>query len=196
VHLVRLAPDLVLVVLVSESGRVAKELVRLTRAATAEEITSAEGLLEHALCGKRLQEASLGIAELTSDEPQGVRAVVRAAADVARRTEDVTHDIYLGGTSQLAALWADLDKVHRVLEFLEQQTRLMRVLEQTRGTSVRIGTEVGLDVGDLAVVSTSYAAGSAGEGRVGVIGPKRMDYRRTIRVVEEVGEGLGDSLGG
>jgi transcriptional regulator of heat shock response len=29
---------------------------------------------------------------------------------------------------------------------------------------------------------------------VGVLGPIRMDYRRTIRVVEEVGENLGDSL--
>ena len=32
-------------------------------------------------------------------------------------------------------------------------------------------------------------------GRVGVIGPMRMDYRRTIKIVEEVSEGLGDSIG-
>jgi transcriptional regulator of heat shock response len=30
---------------------------------------------------------------------------------------------------------------------------------------------------------------------VGVFGPMRMDYRHTIRIVEEVGDGLADSLG-
>jgi hypothetical protein len=31
-------------------------------------------------------------------------------------------------------------------------------------------------------------------GRVGVLGPMRMDYKRSIRVVEEVSDALGDSL--
>ena len=34
----------------------------------------------------------------------------------------------------------------------------------------------------------------AGTGRMGVLGPMRMDYRRTIRVIEEVSEALGESL--
>jgi transcriptional regulator of heat shock response len=29
---------------------------------------------------------------------------------------------------------------------------------------------------------------------MGVLGPLRMDYRRTIRVVEEVSDALGDTL--
>ena len=63
------------------------------------------------------------------------------------------------------------------------------------GTAVRIGSELDLDDVDLPVVSTPYEAGEHGLGRVGVIGPMRMDYRRTIRIVEEVGDGLADSLG-
>ncbi len=31
---------------------------------------------------------------------------------------------------------------------------------------------------------------------MGVLGPLRMDYRRTIRVVEEISEALGESLEG
>ena len=63
------------------------------------------------------------------------------------------------------------------------------------GTAVRIGNELELDDVDISVVSTAYEAGEHGVGRVGVIGPMRMDYRRTIRIVEEVGDGLADSLG-
>jgi heat-inducible transcriptional repressor len=63
------------------------------------------------------------------------------------------------------------------------------------GTRVRIGSELDIEDVDLAVVSTTYVAGEHGLGRVGVLGPMRMDYRRTIKVVEEVGEGLADRLG-
>ncbi len=62
------------------------------------------------------------------------------------------------------------------------------------GTSVRIGREIG-EGSDFSVVSTSYSMGDA-SGRIGVLGPTRMDYRRSITLVEEVGEGLEDRLGG
>jgi heat-inducible transcriptional repressor len=83
-----------------------------------------------------------------------------------------------------------------MLEILETEVALRRLLSDDRsGTSVRIGGELAMEEQDLAVVSTTYEAGGSGIGRVGVLGPLRMDYRRAIRLVEEVGEGLGDSLG-
>jgi heat-inducible transcriptional repressor len=63
------------------------------------------------------------------------------------------------------------------------------------GTSVRFGSEFNVEELDIAVVAASYGAGESGVGRVGVLGPTRMDYRRTIRIVEQVGEGLEDRLG-
>ena len=63
-----------------------------------------------------------------------------------------------------------------MLDLLERDSDLQAILgESTDGTSVRIGEEIG-DTLDLAVVSTSF--GPRGSGRVGVIGPMRMDYRR------------------
>ena len=60
---------------------------------------------------------------------------------------------------------------------------------------MRLSGEIDVDNVDLAVVSSPYDAGGHGGGRIGVLGPMRMDYRRTIKIVEEVGEGLGESLG-
>jgi heat-inducible transcriptional repressor len=110
--------------------------------------------------------------------------------------ESSTSEMYVGGPSQLASLWEDLTHVHTMLEILETEVALRRLLSDDRsGTSVRIGGELAMEEQDLAVVSTTYEAGGSGLGRVGVLGPLRMDYRRAIRLVEEVGEGLGDSLG-
>ena len=46
----------------------------------------------------------------------------------------------------------------------------------------------------MAVVSTSFESGPA-EGRIGVIGPMRMDYRSVISAVETVSRELGDKVG-
>ena len=82
------------------------------------------------------------------------------------------------------------------VSLLEQDNHVRRLLgSETEGTSVRLGSETDVAEADFAVVSTTFDAGLRGLGRVGVLGPMRMDYRRTIRIVEEVGDGLEDSLG-
>jgi transcriptional regulator of heat shock response len=83
-----------------------------------------------------------------------------------------------------------------MLELLEQDNHVRLLLgDDAEGTSVRLGAETDLAEADFAIVSTAFDAGKRGRGRVGVLGPMRMDYRRTIRIVEEVGDGLEDSLG-
>ncbi len=96
----------------------------------------------------------------------------------------------------MASLWEDLAQVHTMLELLEQHHHVRQLLDDdAEGTSVRLGTETDVVDADFAVVSTAFSAGGRGTGRVGVLGPMRMDYRRAMRIVEEVGDGLGDSLG-
>jgi heat-inducible transcriptional repressor len=196
-HLVHLGGNTVLVVTVGASGRVSQELVRLRFAPTDRELEAAESVLADAFEHSTLAEGAAVVAALLPDQaPDRVRRIARAAAGVASNTEAATREMYVGGASQLAELWEDLAQVHTMLEILEQDNYVRKLLgNEEEGTSVRLGAETDLADADFAVVSTAYDAGSAGRGRVGVLGPMRMDYRRTIRIVEEVGDGLEDSLG-
>jgi heat-inducible transcriptional repressor len=104
-------------------------------------------------------------------------------------------EVYVGGSSQMAALWSDLTMVQHLLEMLDEEAALIDLIsDETEGVHVRMGPEFGEDA-DLAVVTTTYETPSGSRGRMGVIGPMRMDYRRTIRVVESVSEGLEKSFG-
>jgi heat-inducible transcriptional repressor len=95
----------------------------------------------------------------------------------------------------MASLWNDLTMVQSLLELIDQQASLVDlVTDDEEGTHVRFGPDLG-DVGDLAVVTTTYELPSGGTGRIGVMGPMRMNYRRTIRVVEQISEKLGDVSG-
>jgi heat-inducible transcriptional repressor len=182
---------------VAESGRVSQEIVRLKFDPTSEELDEAELLLARAYAGKSLEDGEAVVMTVTqSDAPDRLVRIVRTVAARLRRGAESTSDVYIGGQGRLAALWEDLANVSLVLGLLSQEATVRDLIgDPGEGTAVRIGSELDLENVDLAVVSTAYEAGEHGLGRVGVIGPMRMDYRRTIRIVEEVGEGLADSLG-
>jgi heat-inducible transcriptional repressor len=196
-HLVHLGGNTVLVVTVGASGRVSQELVRLRAVPTDRDLDAAEAVLTANFENTTLADGAAAVAAMPADQiPDRVRRIVQAVADAASGTESTTREMYVGGASQLASLWEDLAQVHTMLEILEQDNYVRKLLgDDDEGTAVRLGAETELSDIDFAVVSTAFDAGSAGRGRVGVLGPMRMDYRRTIRIVEEVGDGLEDSLG-
>ncbi len=195
IHVVQLSERAVLAVIVTNSGRVVKEVAQLAEPVAVEDVEAAEALVAETCCGGSIAAAADRI-ESASEAPPQVRRLAKTVIDAVTQSVGHPSDLYLGGTSRLAALWQDLAKVQRILDLLEQEASIQKLLEEAdEGTLVRIGSELPLEDADLALIATSYAAGAGAAGRLGVLGPMRMDYRRTIGVVEEVGEGLGESLG-
>ncbi|MGB5186789.1 MAG: heat-inducible transcriptional repressor HrcA [Acidimicrobiia bacterium] len=193
VHLVRLGSTAVLVVTIAESGQVTQHVVTLGFEPTDEQLDEAERVIEGVYAGRDRDEASTDQRLSSADLPDLVRRIIDPVHQEIQHAEISTPQLFVGGTSQLAGLWADLAIVHRMLDLLERDSDVQAILgEPADGTTVRIGEEIG-DTLDLAVVSTPF--GPRGSGRVGVLGPMRMDYRRSIRVVEEIGENLEERLG-
>jgi heat-inducible transcriptional repressor len=194
IHIVRLGGSSVLVVTVAEHGRVIQQPVTLDFEPTDVQLQEAERIVEAIYLGRAVPDASDDDRLRASDVSDVVRRIVDPVHSELQRSDRLPREVFVGGSTQLVELWSDLEIVQRMLGLLDRKTELQSLLEsEGRGTSVRIGNEVA-DRMDIAIVSTPVGSG-IGAGRVGVIGPMRMDYRRTIRVVEEVGEGLEDRFG-
>lgn len=192
VHLLGVEPGVVLLVLITESGRVHQSVLRLAEQTSPSELSRAEEVLREALVGSAISdETDVDVTE--GLEPVAAR-IVRTSMRAVGGSADTGRDIYVGGASRMVELWEDLAKLHGILSLLEREATVLELLDDRgEGTTVRLGPETRTGEEDLAVVSTLYEVGG-GRGRIGVLGPLRMDYRRTIRVVEEVSEALGDTL--
>lgn len=197
VHLLPVGPENVLLVLVTERGRVTQSLLRLGVPVDPAQVSLAQQALTEMVGGRALEGPGPVVPEEeTLDLPGPVADVVgralRAMADAARADRPV----FFGGTSLMATLWEDLAKLHRILALLEGEASVLHLVDDaSRLTTVRLGSEIQAGEEDLAVVSAPYEAAGA-TGRLGLFGPMRMDYRRAIKAVEEVSDALGDSLGG
>jgi len=192
IRLLGLEPGMALLVLVTDTGRVHQAMLRLATPVTPSELDLAQRLAQEVLVDTVLSDDAPEFDQ--GDAPAAVTRLLALVRDSVADAAEAGRDLYVGGTSRMAELWEDLAKLHRVLALLERETAVSDLLgDGTDETTVRIGTETGTGEDDLAVVAASFGDG-VGSGRMGVLGPLRMDYRRTIRVIEEVSEALGESL--
>jgi heat-inducible transcriptional repressor len=191
VHLVQLAPELVLVVVVTDRGRVLQEQCRFEGPLALADVADSEQVLSRLLVGRELSTAIPDEASVAKDAVG--RIVERVMVSIGKAGEELG-DVYVGGTGQMTAVWDNLNAVHRVLEVLETEAQILHLLADVSGTSIKIGEELGVtDQVDMAVVSATFDAGGS-EGSIGVIGPMRMDYKKAISAVEEVGRELEDRI--
>lgn len=190
-RLLSVEPGVILFVVVTDAGRVHQALLHSRSPLTPKELEVVQQLVDEAVVGQALADSlEFDVDELATPVAELAGLVADAVADAA----DDGREVYVGGTSRMVDLWEDLAKLHRVLALLEGEAGLPDLLgDRTDRTTVRIGPETGTDEADLAVVAATFS-GRGSTGRMGVLGPLRMDYRRTIRVVEEVSEALGESL--
>jgi heat-inducible transcriptional repressor len=192
-HSVQVTADQVLLIVVTEGGRVLQQRARVRVPVTPRELETAHRLVSAAAVGMDLGgDLSISDEEMSRlEEP--TREAVLTMNDGLHLAGAAGTEMFIGGTQRLASVWEDLSAVQRILEVLEREAEVMKILAGATGTSIQIGAELPVHDVDLAVVSTTYEAGSAA-GSVGVIGPMRMNYKRAISAVEEVSRELEDRI--
>ena len=209
VELVLLSPTRLLVVLITDAGRVDQRVVELPHADQEQHAVDDAVLAEirtrvnARLVGRLIADVAPELDALAEELPPGRRVVVeRIAAALAATVDDRRQDrLLLAGTANLARTERDFPgSILPVLETIEEQVVLMRLFREMeldeRGVSVSIGRENPL----VGLAETSILAGgyrsSAGEvARIGVLGPTRMDYSGNIAAVRAVARYLSKLLG-
>ncbi|MGQ9407868.1 heat-inducible transcriptional repressor HrcA [Mycolicibacterium gilvum] len=203
-EVVALTPARLLLIVITDSGRIDQRIVELGDAIDEDELTQLRDLLGQALEGKPLTTASIAVSDLASHlggQGRLANAVGRSATVLVESlVEHREERLLLGGTANLTRNTADFGgSLRSVLEALEEQVVVLRLLakQQEAGkVTVRIGHETEAEeMAGSSVVTTAY--GSAGKvfGGMGVLGPTRMDYPGTIANVAAVALYIGEVLG-
>jgi heat-inducible transcriptional repressor len=192
-HAVQVATDQVLVIVITEGGRVVQQRARVRVPVTPLEVEEAQELVADQAVGEALGRAAVST-ETLAEVSEPVQEAVQTISDCLHLAATAGTEMFVGGTRRMAAAWEDLATIQRVLEILEREAEVLKLLAAAPGTSIQIGGDTADPDLDLAVVSKSYdASGEAGS--VGVIGPMRMNYKRAISAVEEVTRELEEQIG-
>jgi heat-inducible transcriptional repressor len=188
VHTVQVSNDQILVIAVTEGGRVVQQRGRIRVPVTPREIEEAQQIVSTVVVGRALgNPPDLGDLQREVSEP--IKETILTISDSLHLASTAGSEMFVGGTQRMTQVWQDLSTVHRILEIMEREAEVMDLLATASGTSIQLGEDL-----DMAVVSKAYE--SLGEGgTVGVIGPMRMNYKRAISAVEEVTRELEEQIG-
>ena len=193
----------VLVVLVSASGQVTHKVIEQTEAIDPVVLRQAANYVNAEFSGLRISEVREALLERLQEERTLYDALLQRALKLAQSgLEEVnsatpTVSLFIQGTSSLfEAVTAhderlSLDTLRSLFKMIEEKHRLVEMLTQyieAPGVTVLIGTENPTpDLHPFSVVASTYQEGDR-IGAVGVIGPTRMRYQKTINAVDGVAQ--------
>lgn len=196
-ELVQVSEARLLLVLITDTGRVEQRVVELAAPAAPDDIADLRATLNARLRDRLLSEAPDIVVDMPDTVAEHLRGIVSTLTSVLLEAlvDPGSGRVILGGTANLTEHALDFPAMRPVLEALEEQVVLLRLLDQAQGGGqilVRIGSEnVHEGLQSTSVVSSAYGAGI---GAVGVLGPRRMDYAHSMARVAAVARYVGDLL--
>ncbi|WP_394613026.1 heat-inducible transcriptional repressor HrcA [Lentzea sp. JNUCC 0626] len=198
-----ITPSRLMLVLITDTGRVDQRIVELGDVISEEHTAQLRGVLNQAMAGQRLADASAKVAELPDEVPSNLRDPMLRVATVLIETlvEHPEERLVLGGTANLTRNITDFPgSLRQVLEALEEQVVVLKLLAASRDPGrvlVRIGEEnEAAEMRSTSVVSIGYGSRDNPLGGLGVVGPTRMDYPGTMAAVRAVANYVGEILTG
>ena len=196
VELVALTQSRLMMILITDTGRVEQRSIELTREVPEQFLNDLRNKLNNAMMGQRLPDVAdriTGIMEsYSAGERKDVAIVVSAMIEMAMERPE--EKVVLAGTANLARFQEDFSTtMHPVLEALEEQVVLLRLLGDTKETvQVRIGQEqTEQNLRTTSLVAVEYGSSGSALGGLGIIGPTRMDYAGSIAAVAAVARYVG-----
>lgn len=192
-----LQPDVVMVIVIASTGDVTRRTFTFDRPVDPGLVEWASSYLNESLVGidlgARRISSRLGGPGLGPTEASFIAQLAPALTDF---EEPLESTLYVDGAARLlderrAADLPQLDQLMTALEERASVLEMMRSAIDERSVFLWIGAENPQpELRSVSVIGANYGLGHRNLGSVGVVGPTRMDYERTIAAVTETAREL------
>ena len=186
-----------LAIIVLEGNIVKNKMITVAEPIEKEVILKLNIILNTFLTGLDLSEINLGLIQKMKEQAAGYTTVVSdildAVAQAVSEEDDV--QIFTSGATNILKYpeLNDTEKASELIYTLEEKKQLNELMEneiekgENKGIQVYIGDETPVEsMKDCAVVTATYQIEEGVYGKVGIIGPKRMDYEKVVGTLQNL----------
>ena len=192
-----------LVAVIVVGDNVAKnQLIKVSRPLSNEEVLKFNILLNTFLQGISVEQINLELMQ-TMKKQAGEYAdilehIFEGIVDAVKEAEEMK--IYTSGASNILKFQelGDVTKATALLETFEEQTGLNELADKTlksendeNNIQIYIGDEAPVqNMKDCSIITSTYQLPEGAKGTIGIIGPKRMDYKKVVSTLKTLTDEL------
>lgn len=197
VQLTEIDETQLLAVIVFERNIVKNKIIPITASLDKETLLKLNIVLNTFLQGLDLSEINLPVITKMKEQAGDYRMLVNDILDAIMQavSEEEDIEIFTSGATNILRYpeLSDNEKASELLYTLEEKKMLTEFIqdkmedEESRGIQVYIGDETPVKtMKDCSVVTATYEIEEGVYGKVGIIGPKRMDYDRVVNTLQKL----------
>lgn len=201
IHLISLAEDRIMVVVVLKSGLARSLVLEVQAKIDDSELHAVEAVLNEKLAGLSLAE----IRDSLSDRLESVSGhgrLIKVVIDSRDKiwTDNTPAGLHIAGADHLLTMpeFADREALGQLLKMLEDGKILHEFIssDEQEGLLITIGKENRFDeIMKCSMVTATYRVGNV-TGKIGIIGPTRMPYSKLVSVVEYTARSITEVVSG
>lgn len=110
-------------------------------------------------------------------------------------------ELYMEGVSNILSQqeFSDPEKAKGIIDFLRKKENLEALIEEVPSNklTIKIGTEIDIDLlDDCSIITSTYKVDGKSDGKIIVLGSKRMDYGNVVSIVNYISNTLSDVFSG
>lgn len=193
--------DSVVLMIVTNTGKVTNTVLRTNIPYTEEKLDFLSKVLTHNYKGKEL--SSINKMDIIKDLENDMEAmnglVENIMPNFMRTLENMLNvELYMDGLTNIFSVpeFNDIDKAKLFLERMTKKDEIADVLvKRDDGVMITIGNENSdLHIPDCSLITATYHINGKFVGKLGVIGPTRMNYDKVTSIIEYVTENLNRSF--
>ncbi len=194
VKMFRVRKSEALLVIVTDNKLLKDSVIALPDGMTDDTLGELNQLLENVISGKTFNEiCSMKFSE-TVEEFQAYKEVFFKVVEALREYIASEGEVVLEGEEKMFAHpeYSDIDNVKSLMSVVTSKDKLVDLMSAD-GKDIMINIKIGSDgyddiPSDCSVVTATYLTNGVKIGTYGVIGPTRMDYKKVVSVLENVGK--------
>lgn len=192
----------ILIVIVCNNGIIKKTIYKLENIIGQEELNLLTNFLNHKFKGRYIEDLISNLNKEIMTEIYELKGIIDSILPVIEDSMEnlVTMDLYSEGITNILKFpeYNSVDKAREFIDFIENKSLLLDILYNEsveNGVKIIIGKEnTQSPIKDISIITGTYSIGGKTLGKIGLIGPTRMNYIDLVNTINVFSKGISDML--
>ena len=186
-------------VIVADSGVIKNHRIRINNMPKPETIQMINKVLNLRLKNLTIEDINLEVINNLKRELAGFDEVFNGILPALYETlkESNNTEIFVEGATNIFNYpeYNDIEKAKEILSLINNKDSILGLIEPGSDITIRIGEENFYEAAkDCSIISAEYCLDGKPIGKIGLIGPKRINYSKVVAIMDKVMKELNESL--